>query len=179
MHMQITPTQAALHNAAIERRQRMEEAARRFREKANPIRLPAPARMTRPHFVSVQASQHWNPTHHDRHMYDYYRNLARQDARLHNGACIADLLDAIDLVCPFGIVDVKSARRQRDLVRWRQALMEACKRYTTRSLPEIGRMLGGKDHTTVLHGVRVVTEAYEAGQCDEVESLGFVFRIRR
>jgi chromosomal replication initiator protein len=36
--------------------------------------------------------------------------------------------------------------------------MYLCKVLTTRSLPEIGRRFGGRDHTTILHGVKKVEE---------------------
>jgi chromosomal replication initiator protein len=47
-----------------------------------------------------------------------------------------------------------SARRSRDVVRPRQIAMFLAKALTSRSLPEIGRRFGGRDHTTVLHAVR-------------------------
>jgi chromosomal replication initiator protein len=36
--------------------------------------------------------------------------------------------------------------------------MYLCKQHTTRSYPDIGRRFGGRDHTTVLHGVRKIEE---------------------
>jgi hypothetical protein len=56
-----------------------------------------------------------------------------------------------------------SNRRARGLVRARQVIMYLSKEMTTRSLPEIGRLLGGKDHTTVLHGVRKIAALIAAG----------------
>lgn len=50
--------------------------------------------------------------------------------------------------------DMLSARRTQNLVRPRQMAMYLCKTLTLRSLPEIGRRFGGRDHTTVLHAVR-------------------------
>jgi chromosomal replication initiator protein len=50
--------------------------------------------------------------------------------------------------------DLLSARRTRALARPRQAAMWLTKQLTTRSLPDIGRRFGGRDHTTVLHAVR-------------------------
>ena len=40
----------------------------------------------------------------------------------------------------------------------RQIAMYLCKQLTTRSLPEIGRRFGGRDHTTVMHGVRRIED---------------------
>ncbi len=50
--------------------------------------------------------------------------------------------------------DLLSARRTRQVARPRQVAMYLCKQLTTRSYPDIGRRMGGRDHTTVLHGVR-------------------------
>ena len=50
--------------------------------------------------------------------------------------------------------DLLSERRTRAVARPRQVAMYLCKQLTTRSYPDIGRRFGGRDHTTVLHGVR-------------------------
>ncbi|WP_333587695.1 chromosomal replication initiator protein DnaA [Phenylobacterium sp.] len=50
--------------------------------------------------------------------------------------------------------DLLSERRARAVARPRQAAMWIAKQITTRSLPDIGRRFGGRDHTTVLHAVR-------------------------
>ncbi|KRA56105.1 chromosomal replication initiation protein [Caulobacter sp. Root655] len=50
--------------------------------------------------------------------------------------------------------DLLSERRNRAIARPRQAAMWLAKQLTTRSLPDIGRRFGGRDHTTVLHAVR-------------------------
>lgn len=49
--------------------------------------------------------------------------------------------------------DMLSPRRLKHIVRARHVAMMLCKRLTQRSFPEIGRRFGGRDHTTVLHGV--------------------------
>jgi len=54
--------------------------------------------------------------------------------------------------------DLISPGRARALARPRQAAMWLCKQLTTRSLPDIGRRFGGRDHTTVLHAVRRIDE---------------------
>ena len=51
---------------------------------------------------------------------------------------------------------MNSNRRTRQVVRPRQIAMYLAKIMTPRSLPEIGRRFGGKDHTTVLHAVRKI-----------------------
>ncbi len=50
--------------------------------------------------------------------------------------------------------DLISERRNRAIARPRQCAMWLAKQLTTRSLPDIGRRFGGRDHTTVLHAVR-------------------------
>ena len=52
--------------------------------------------------------------------------------------------------------DLLSERRTRSVARPRQIAMYLCKQHTTRSYPDIGRRFGGRDHTTVLHGVRKI-----------------------
>jgi chromosomal replication initiator protein len=60
----------------------------------------------------------------------------------------------------FGLkqADLISERRTRAVARPRQAAMWLAKQLTTRSLPDIGRRFGGRDHTTVLHAVRRIDE---------------------
>lgn len=54
------------------------------------------------------------------------------------------------------LLEIRSGRKNRDLCAARQIAMYLCKKYTTHSFPTIGRMFGGKDHTTVLHACRRV-----------------------
>ncbi len=54
--------------------------------------------------------------------------------------------------------DMHSARRARSVARPRQVAMYLSKLLTARSLPEIGRKFGGRDHTTVMHAIRKVEE---------------------
>ena len=54
--------------------------------------------------------------------------------------------------------DMYSARRARAVARPRQVAMYLSKKLTPRSLPEIGRKFGGRDHTTVMHAVKRVEE---------------------
>ncbi len=56
------------------------------------------------------------------------------------------------------LVEMTSDRRARIVARPRQVAMYLAKQLTTRSLPEIGRKFGGRDHTTVIHAVRKIEE---------------------
>jgi chromosomal replication initiator protein len=69
--------------------------------------------------------------------------------------------------------DLLSARRTRTVVRPRQIAMYLAKALTPRSLPEIGRRFGNRDHTTVLHAVRKIEEmaSTDRGFADEIEML--------
>ena len=54
--------------------------------------------------------------------------------------------------------ELLSNRRTRTIVKPRQVAMYLSKVMTPRSLPEIGRRFGGRDHTTVLHAVRKIED---------------------
>lgn len=54
-------------------------------------------------------------------------------------------------------LDLMSARRTQNIVLPRQIAMYFAKTMTTRTLPEIGRRFGGRDHKTVLHAVRKIS----------------------
>jgi chromosomal replication initiator protein len=54
--------------------------------------------------------------------------------------------------------DMVGPKRLRSYARPRQVAMYLCKHLTSRSLPDIGRRFGGRDHTTVMHGVKRIEE---------------------
>ena len=56
------------------------------------------------------------------------------------------------------IQEMLSPRRSRSLARPRQIAMYLAKKYTTNSLPEIGRKFSNRDHTTVIHAVKKINE---------------------
>ena len=66
-----------------------------------------------------------------------------------------------------------ASRRTANVVRPRQVAMYLAKTLTLRSLPEIGRRFGGRDHTTVLHAVRKIEAlvSRDVALSEEVESL--------
>jgi len=69
--------------------------------------------------------------------------------------------------------DILSSRRTATVVRPRQIAMYLAKQLTLRSLPEIGRRFGGRDHTTVLHAVRKIDGlvARDTSLAGEIEHL--------
>ena len=71
------------------------------------------------------------------------------------------------------LTDMSSARRARSVARPRQVAMYLAKHLTQRSLPEIGRRFGNRDHTTVMHAVSRVAElmAEDAAFAEDVSLL--------
>ncbi|MFM9889982.1 MAG: chromosomal replication initiator protein DnaA [Rickettsiales bacterium] len=71
------------------------------------------------------------------------------------------------------VSDMHSARRSVAIARPRQIAMYLAKKLTTKSLPEIGRKFGGKDHTTVMHAVKRIDELSRGDKefADDVELL--------
>ncbi|OIQ65873.1 chromosomal replication initiator protein DnaA [mine drainage metagenome] len=85
--------------------------------------------------------------------------------------CLADILRASDRKVTIEEIQRKVAehynirlsdmigpKRVRTIARPRQIAMYLAKQLTPRSLPEIGRRFGGRDHTTIMHGVRKIEE---------------------
>ncbi|SFR00567.1 chromosomal replication initiator protein DnaA [Poseidonocella sedimentorum] len=95
--------------------------------------------------------------------------------------CLADVLRASERkitveeiqrkVCEhynIRLSDMLGPKRLRTFARPRQVAMYLSKNMTSRSLPEIGKRFGGRDHTTVMHGVRRIDELrLQDGQIDE------------
>ena len=75
----------------------------------------------------------------------------------------------------FGLkqADLLSQTRTRSIARSRQAAMWLCKQLTVRSLPDIGRRFGGRDHTTVIHAVRRIEflRAEDARLAQDLDAL--------
>ena len=74
--------------------------------------------------------------------------------------------------------DMYSVRRSRNVARPRQVAMYLCKKLTPRSLPEIGRKFGGRDHTTVMHAVKKIEEliANDPSFADDVNTVRRVLK---
>jgi chromosomal replication initiator protein len=71
------------------------------------------------------------------------------------------------------MAEMTSSRRARVVARPRQVAMYLAKQLTSRSLPEIGRKFGGRDHTTVIHAVKKIEElsAIDTALAEDVELL--------
>jgi chromosomal replication initiator protein len=100
--------------------------------------------------------------------------------------CLADILRASDRKITveeiqrkvsdhynIRLSDMIGPKRLRTYARPRQVAMYLAKTLTNRSLPEIGRRFGGRDHTTVMHGVRRIEElkATDSQIADDIELL--------
>ena len=85
--------------------------------------------------------------------------------------CLADILRASDRKLTIEeiqrkvaehynirLADMIGPKRMRNIARPRQVAMYLAKQLTLRSLPEIGRRFGGRDHTTIMHGVKKIEE---------------------
>ncbi|MGH6815558.1 MAG: chromosomal replication initiator protein DnaA [Hyphomicrobiaceae bacterium] len=89
---------------------------------------------------------------------------------------IDDILKVISRHYGISKGDILSARRHRSVVWPRQIGMYLAKQLTSRSLPEIGRRFGNRDHTTVLHAVRKIEgkigdDVQLRGEIDELKKL--------
>ena len=73
----------------------------------------------------------------------------------------------IDVVCEhFGITldQIKSKSRSNDIAKPRQIAMYLSKNMTDASLDSIGSLLGGRDHSTIIHGINKITDEYESNE---------------
>ncbi|MBO0661517.1 chromosomal replication initiator protein DnaA [Jiella sp. MQZ9-1] len=88
------------------------------------------------------------------HLEDLLNQLTR--ANVERKVRIEDILKFVSRHYNVTRTDLLSSRRTKTIVRPRQIAMYLAKTMTPRSLPEIGRRFGGRDHTTVLHAVRKI-----------------------
>jgi chromosomal replication initiator protein len=73
-----------------------------------------------------------------------------------------DVLDAVIAQCNVSLMDLQGRARNRELVIPRQIAMYLMREETRASLVEIGRQLGNRDHTTVMHGIEKVERALDS-----------------
>ena len=102
-------------------------------------------------------------------------DLARSDKRV----ITADTI--LDEVCSrFSISreEITSTRRSRDIAQPRQVAMYLCRKLTGMSTTQIGRLFGGRDHTTVMHSLDVVAGEYERDPAYRMKVDELVNRIK-
>nr|WP_281411733.1 helix-turn-helix domain-containing protein [Starkeya sp. ORNL1] len=88
---------------------------------------------------------------------DWLSVAARPTRRGSFGVPVATIIAATAAFYDVAVGDILARRRSVGVVRPRQVAMYLTKVLTTRSYPDIGRRFGGRDHTTILHGVRKIT----------------------
>jgi hypothetical protein len=71
-----------------------------------------------------------------------------------NQANVRQIVKAVSDQFKVSVEEIKNDRRQAPLIRARHVAYLLCKILTRRSYPDIGRQLGGRDHTTIINGVK-------------------------
>ena len=139
----MTPTQIELHNAHKARLQRVAAAAARVNPKTD---------------SEFSAALNAEPEPQPRQK-SYWFYKPTMHVVVDEASALCSITDVMQAACRhFGIKvnDLRKTRRLHAVVRPRQIAMYLCREHTVRSLPEIGRMFGGYDHTTVLHAGRQI-----------------------
>ncbi|MFO0974651.1 MAG: chromosomal replication initiator protein DnaA [Phycisphaerae bacterium] len=106
---------------------------------------------------------------------DLARQLARRETVARRGLQLADLLVAVGEHFGLTRTALVGKRRNRSVALPRQVCMYLARRFTSHSLSEVGRFMGGRDHTTVLHAERTIaarrtTEPDLAAALTQIES---------
>lgn len=85
--------------------------------------------------------------------------------------CVADYFD-------ISLRELKGPSRRRGFARPRQIAIYLCHKFTNRTMPDLGRFFGDRDHTTVIHAIRRIAELIEAhGEvADDVDRLTWAIR---
>lgn len=109
---------------------------------------------------------------HDQHVIAYRNNRMTFERIKHDA--IALLPDDI------GWHQITGQKRTFEIVAWRQAVMHAAYNYLGLSTTQVGRLMGGKDHSTVIHGTQKVNSEIKAGRTIKVVGpTGIEFHLRQ
>lgn len=74
------------------------------------------------------------------------------------------IIEVVSEHCQISLEQMISKNRSSAVARPRQIAMYLCKNMTNIPLESIGKLLGGRDHTTTMHGVNKITEEYETNE---------------
>lgn len=74
------------------------------------------------------------------------------------------IIEAVSEHCQISLEQMISKNRSNDIVRPRQIAMYLCKTMTDIPLASIGALLGGRDHSTIIHGINKITEEYNSNE---------------
>lgn len=99
--------------------------------------------------------------------------VARKDREALRPTC-KDIIRATAQYFQVPKIEILSSRRTTNVVRPRQVAMYLCKTMTFKSFPFIGREMGGRDHTTCMHGVRMIQGELCAGNPVITEAVDYL-----
>lgn len=99
--------------------------------------------------------------------------------RIERRVMIDDIQQAVARHFDLTIMALKGERRTIAIARPRQIGMYLAQRLTGRSLPEIGRKFGNRDHTTVLHAVRRITGLRDSDPEIDIAVRALMRRLKR
>jgi len=99
--------------------------------------------------------------------------LAELPIKAERRVTVEDIQKAVSAYFGLNVDDLLSARRTQSIVRPRHIAMYLAKTQTTRSLPDIGRRFGGRDHSTVIHAVTKISQRLndDAALAEDVEAI--------
>lgn len=128
-----------------------------------------PPKLTKPHFVILRRYVQPPMSDAEAAMYEHSylsglaRSIARHERQMKTStgeptllALLSETAEKYGLTMP----ELIAARRDKRSVNARHEYMWRAKKETSRSLVQIGKTCGGRDHTTVLHGIRVYQETH-------------------
>ena len=133
-----------------------------------------------PATIGASSAPRENPPRHYLDMVRYEIPLfrpANADAPLLNvpNVSAAGIISEVAAIAGVNVADIKSELRFQSLVRPRQfAMWRVRQQFPYRSLPEIGRIFGGRDHTTVMHGISRVNRLITEGVIDPENPASWV-----
>ena len=138
-------------------------------------------RLWKPHAVNIApprmiaAPERIWTRHHQAHVTAWYQNEALKAYQIITGEqalaegeyipriWVESIISEVSRYFKISIDDIKSDRRSRAVVRARQVGMYLCRMLTPRSLPEIGRKFGDRDHTTALWAINKIENLISSG----------------
>lgn len=158
-----SPTAARLKAAYLARRAKEAAAARRV-QTANQ-NAPAVKLVAVPKRFMAKKLPLWSfeEVHFDAHVKRWHLHLA--EAKAANGAPLKAYIKRRGLDMGIGYAQIVGKSRKKEIVAARQLIMWEIKRQVKPSIswPELGRLFGGKDHTTGIHAVRKLDALHERG----------------
>lgn len=146
-----------MHARAMAARARMHAASQRLLAKPVPIPVPVPVAPLEPAPPPVVEAPEPTPPRKSRKA--LLREHAEKIIAAHDGVAAwsgSDLLTVVAFVSGLSLEEIKSNRRSLRVCQPRQVFFWLARQFTSLSYPQIGRVGGGKDHTTVLHAARRV-----------------------